>query len=125
MSNPEGMITVQEAAQRLGRSIEQVRRYLREGKLKGERIGQQWFMDEASLTEVPLRYRPAGARTAQVREAAAVLEAPEVETPDMTEEEIEELFRRIDERREAIRRRLGGDLEVDIVEILREERESH
>jgi hypothetical protein len=34
----EGMITVAEAARRLNRSIEQVRRYLREGKFKGQRI---------------------------------------------------------------------------------------
>ncbi len=120
MSNPERMITVQQAARRLGRSIEQVRRYLREGKLRGERIGQQWFIDEASLAKVPLRYRPAEARTAQVREAAAVME-----TPKMRKEEIDVLFKRIDERREAIRRRLGGDLETGIVEILREDRESH
>jgi excisionase family DNA binding protein len=50
MIETEGMITVAEAAKRLNRSIEQVRRYLREGKLKGQRIGNQWFVDEASLT---------------------------------------------------------------------------
>ena len=44
-----GTITVAEAARRLGKSIEQVRRYLREGKLKGQRIGNQWFVDEASV----------------------------------------------------------------------------
>jgi excisionase family DNA binding protein len=49
MIETEGMITVAEAAKRLDRSIEQVRRYLREGKLKGQRIGNQWFVDEASL----------------------------------------------------------------------------
>jgi hypothetical protein len=43
------MISVAETAKRLNRSIEQVRRYLREGKLKGERIGNQWFVDGASL----------------------------------------------------------------------------
>ena len=120
MSNPEGMITVQETAQRLGRSIEQVRRYLREGKLKGERIGQQWFIEEASLTAVPLRYRPGQSHTMQLREAPAVMEAPK-----MTKEEIEELFRKIRENREAIRRRLGGDIELDVVQMLREDRESH
>jgi hypothetical protein len=30
----------------MNRSIEQVRRKLREGKLKGQRIGNQWFVDE-------------------------------------------------------------------------------
>jgi excisionase family DNA binding protein len=49
MVSLDGMITVAEAARRLGRSLEQVRRYLREGKLKGQRIGGQWFVEEASL----------------------------------------------------------------------------
>ena len=78
MIETEGMITVAEAAKRLGRSIEQVRRYLREGKLKGQRVGNQWFVDEASLK--PSRPRP--------------LIPPE-------------LMRRIDETREAIYRRNG------------------
>jgi excisionase family DNA binding protein len=45
----EGMITVAEAARRLNRSIEQVRRYLREGKLQGQRIGNQWFVEESAV----------------------------------------------------------------------------
>ena len=56
MIETDGMISVAEAAKRLNRSIEQVRRYLREGKLKGQRIGNQWFVDEASaanLTDKP------------------------------------------------------------------------
>jgi len=123
MTNPYGMITVAQAARRLGRSLEQVRRYLREGKLKGERIGQQWFIEETSLG---LLYRPSGGRVGRVKEAAAVLEAPRMaETVEMTKEEIEALFRRIDERVEAIRKRIGGDLDIDIVELLREDRESH
>ena len=43
----------------------------------------------------------------------------------VSNEEIEALMRRIDEDVEAIRRRLGGDLDTDIVEMLREDRESH
>ena len=49
MIETDGMITVAEAARRLNRSIEQVRRYLREGKLNGQRIGNQWFVYETSL----------------------------------------------------------------------------
>ena len=51
----DGMITVAEAAKRMNRSIEQVRRYLREGKLKGQRIGNQWFVEESSLVVAPWR----------------------------------------------------------------------
>ena len=44
------MVTVAEAARRLERSTEQVRRYLREERLTGRRIGGQWFIDEDALT---------------------------------------------------------------------------
>jgi excisionase family DNA binding protein len=46
MIDTTGMITVAEAAKRMNRSIEQVRRKLREGKLKGQRVGNQWFVEE-------------------------------------------------------------------------------
>lgn len=49
MAIAEDLITVAEAAKILNRSIEQVRRYLREGKLPGQRIGQQWFIARADL----------------------------------------------------------------------------
>ena len=58
MLSLDGMITVAEAARRLGRSLEQVRRYLREGKLKGQRIGGQWFVEEASLKLAIGRRKP-------------------------------------------------------------------
>src|SRR5215217_2160243 len=44
-----GLISVAEAARRLNRSPEQVRRDLRRGKLKGQRIGTQWFVESASV----------------------------------------------------------------------------
>ena len=40
----EGHITVNEAARKMGRSTEQVRGYLREGRLPSRRIGRQWYM---------------------------------------------------------------------------------
>ncbi len=50
MSAPrDGLLTVAEVAGRLGRSTEQVRRYLREGHLRGQRLGGQWFIEVASL----------------------------------------------------------------------------
>ncbi|MEJ7761892.1 MAG: helix-turn-helix domain-containing protein [Thermomicrobiales bacterium] len=50
MSAPrEGLLTVAEVATRLGRSTEQVRRYLRESHLRGQRLGGQWFVEVASL----------------------------------------------------------------------------
>jgi len=58
MPSLDGMITVAEAARRLGRSLEQVRRYLREGKLKGQRVGGQWFVEEASLELARRQQKP-------------------------------------------------------------------
>jgi excisionase family DNA binding protein len=45
----QGLVTVPEAAQILNRSTEQVRRYLREKRLSGRRIGGQWFIERAAL----------------------------------------------------------------------------
>lgn len=45
-------LTVADAARILDRSTEQVRRYLREGVLPGERIGNQWFIDELDLQQM-------------------------------------------------------------------------
>ena len=44
-----GYISVAEAARRLGLSTEQVRRKLRDGKLRGLRIGGHWFVDRDAL----------------------------------------------------------------------------
>src|SRR6187549_1799383 len=45
----QGLVTVPDAARLLTRSTEQVRRYLREGRLEGRRIGGQWFIERAAL----------------------------------------------------------------------------
>jgi len=90
----QGMITVAEAARRLNRSIEQVRRYLREGKLRGQRIGNQWFVEE----------RTVGRATAQYEQQMEVLE-------------------RIRENREAILRESGLQPRgADIIRQVREDR---
>jgi excisionase family DNA binding protein len=44
-----GLLTVADAATALDRSTEQVRRYLREGRLRGRRLGGQWFIEETAL----------------------------------------------------------------------------
>jgi len=111
----DDMITVAEAAQRLGRSLEQVRRYLREGKLKGQRIGGQWFVEEASL---PLRYQIRSGPAARIREPGVTMEATK-----LTKEEIEALIKRVSANREAIRRRLGHGF--DISRLIEESREGH
>jgi hypothetical protein len=109
-------LTVAETARRLGRSIEQIRRYLREGKLAGRRIGGQWFVEEAGLSaDKPQRN--------QMREVATMEYTPG--STRVNDVKIEALIASIDERREAIKRRLGGNIAVDIVELLRADREEH
>ncbi|MBI4499273.1 MAG: hypothetical protein HY689_15405 [Chloroflexi bacterium] len=50
----------------LRRSVEQVHRYLREGKLRSQRIGNQWFVDRAAL--------PSNGRPSRSTERMALLE---------------------------------------------------
>jgi excisionase family DNA binding protein len=50
------MLTVPEAAKRVGRDPETVRRWIRSGKLAAKKIGQQHFVDEmdvAALSDAP------------------------------------------------------------------------
>lgn len=51
MDNDRQLMSVGETAQQLRRSTEQVRRYLREGRLQGRRIGGQWFIDRNVLEQ--------------------------------------------------------------------------
>ncbi len=117
-NSPDGTINVAEAARRLGRSIEQVRRYLREGKLPGKRVGQQWFIDERAVSP---QYTPIKPRYSRIGEPAATMETE----AKITKTGVEALMKEIYEGREAIRRRLGRDLDTDIVEMLRIDREEH
>ena len=115
MVSLDGMITVAEAAKRLGRSLEQVRCYLREGKLKGQRIGGQWFVEESSLE---LRYQSREGPLHRVKEATVLMETRRLN------KEIERLIKSIDDNREAIRRRLGRGLDLtEMVEMIRRDRE--
>ncbi len=118
----DGYLTVNEAARRLGRSIEQVRRYLREGRLPGRRIGGQWFIDEDAVAGWrPERRAGAG----RVAEAVAVYEAETMETKKTKERKPlidPELLREIDETAKRIRSYAG---DIDVVELIRQDREEH
>jgi len=43
------MLTVPEAARRVGRNPETIRRWIREGKLRSTKVGTQHVIDEADL----------------------------------------------------------------------------
>lgn len=53
MATEDSLIDVQEAARRLHRTPAQVRRYLRQGRLKGRRINNRWFLDESEIKDEP------------------------------------------------------------------------
>jgi len=44
-------MTTQEAAEKLGYHVDHVRRMLREGDLKGQKVGNMWFVFEPSVKE--------------------------------------------------------------------------
>ena len=111
----EGYVSVQEAARKLGRSTEQVRRYLREGKMEGHRIGRQWFIREPTVL---YQTRPQeGEKVGQVN--------PEYPGRiDPLDEVRLRAIERIARRREVIGQRwerLG--VQLDPVELIREVRE--
>lgn len=71
-----GLISVAEAARRLGRSTEQVRRYLREGRLAGRRIGGQWFIEGAAVATFQTGLKEQQGFLAGVRPAATGVHDP-------------------------------------------------
>ncbi|MDQ3937851.1 MAG: helix-turn-helix domain-containing protein [Chloroflexota bacterium] len=57
------MLTVPEAARRLRKNPETLRRWIREGKLRSTRVGTQHLVDEADLDQLrggPILPAPAG-----------------------------------------------------------------
>lgn len=47
-----GMVTVDDAAHRLGLSVATVRRYMASGRLLGAKVGRDWHVDEAGLPPI-------------------------------------------------------------------------
>jgi excisionase family DNA binding protein len=58
------MITVPEAARRTGRHPETIRRWIRSGRLRSQRVGTQHLVDEAELRAVAAADAPLDLPTA-------------------------------------------------------------
>lgn len=69
-ANNQDGLSVAETAQRLNRSTEQVRRYLREGRLAGRRVGGQWFIDPAAVDDFGTSQNKEDKFTRDLRSAA-------------------------------------------------------
>ena len=66
MNNPTDDLTLSQVAGELNRSLEQVRRYVREGKLPAQKLGMQWFVKSQDLKVFKL-----GGRRSSQREVLA------------------------------------------------------
>lgn len=88
-------LTLKEVARELGRSLEQVRRYVREGKLPAQKLGMQWFVS---------------------RRALEAFQGNSVSVPQP------DILARAKALREQIKARVGL---IDVVELLEEDRRSH
>ena len=55
MAQPTDNLKLAEVARQLNRSLEQVRRYVREGKLPAQKIGLQWFVSPQALNSFKAR----------------------------------------------------------------------
>ena len=130
-NNRYGLLTVTQVAERLGRSIEQVRRYLREGKLPGRRIGQQWFVETSALEEAQAEHRIGEAAVAYLARPSGGEAHERAESGHgrerirMDKDEIERLIAEAAALRERIRARLGGDLPMTAGQLMRLERDEH
>lgn len=91
----EGDLKLNQVAQELGKSLEQVRRYVREGKLPARKLGMQWFVRRQDLDA----FRGVGGKPSQ-----------------------QEVLERARALRERIKARVGL---LDVVELLEESRRSH
>jgi len=70
------MVTVLEAARRVGRDPETIRRWIRSGKLPAQKVGLQHMIDEADLpSDTASRLPAAWRRTATGEPMPDVLEA--------------------------------------------------
>ncbi|PKB78439.1 MAG: hypothetical protein BZY88_18555 [SAR202 cluster bacterium Io17-Chloro-G9] len=95
MVQPGETLNLKEVAQELGRSLEQVRRYVREGKLPAQKLGMQWFVSRVALDA----FQGNGGSVPQT-----------------------DILARAKALRDQIKARVGL---IDVVELLEEDRRSH
>jgi excisionase family DNA binding protein len=95
MVESKDRLTLMEVSRELGRSLEQVRRYVREGRLPAKKLGMQWFVSRRDLEA----FKSNGGRV-----------------------DVEDVLAKAKANRVRIQSRVGL---VDVVEMLEESRWSH
>ncbi len=70
MLTTKDMVPLHEASMELQRSLEQVRRYVREGKLRAHKIGMQWFVARSDLEKFKLALENKNINTPNIVERA-------------------------------------------------------
>lgn len=55
MAGLEGHITSKEAAERLGYTVQHLRRLLRQGAIEGRKVGRDWMVRERSVKDFASR----------------------------------------------------------------------
>ena len=93
MIDPIEDLTLSQVARELDRSLEQVRRYVREGKLPARKLGMQWFVNSHDLKT----FKQEGGKPSR-----------------------EEVLERARKLRQTIERRVG---KIDVIELLDRTRE--
>lgn len=70
MLTTKDMVPLHEASRELRRSLEQVRRYVREGKLRAYKIGMLWFVPRNDLEKFKLALQNKNIDTSNIVERA-------------------------------------------------------
>jgi excisionase family DNA binding protein len=88
MASPQAaLLTVDQVAERLGVHVKTVRRYVRDGRLKGVRIGKQYRIsadDLATLTGQPAANLPQLVRRERYTEVSSIVQIDAISPADAT-----------------------------------------
>ena len=108
----EPFVTVQEAADQLGRSIATIRRWCDSGRLRAHKVGKEWLVDRDSVTaHRPRRSKPTGGRPLELGTSLRHVREVDLRDRDITIPDVlryQDALHDADEVLEGARRALDG-----------------